>query len=154
MSDELDETDLKILRIVQSHPAMPVSEVAKLVALSHTPCWRRLKRMESLGLIVGRFTQLNARALGLTVCVFAHIRLKQHDQQAIEALEKAMLAHKEILECFSTSGESDFILRIIARNIEEYERFLKQVLLHLPGIGSVNSSFALKCVKLTSELPI
>lgn len=97
---------------------------------------------------------LDAKALGLTVNVFADIRLKQHDEDTLIALEAAVIEQPEILECFSVSGDSDFVLRVVTRSIEAYELFLKKVLLHLPGVAAVNSRFALSCVKVTTALPI
>ena len=97
---------------------------------------------------------LNPIALGLTVNVFAHLKLRQHDESTLEALESAAKGRPKIVECLSMSGESDYILRIVVGSIDDYEKFLKKVLLHLPGGVSVNSSFALKCVKLTTQLPL
>lgn len=150
----MDETDRRILRVVQADPDLPVVEIARRAGLSHTPCWRRLKKMEADGVIVGRALVLDAKQLGLTVNVFAALRLRQHDEETLEALEAAACGHPEIVECFSMSGESDYIVRVVARSIDDYERFLKKVLLHLPGVSSVNSSFALKCIKTTTALPV
>ena len=150
----MDETDRKILRVLQKHPEMSVVELAETVGLSQTPCWRRLKKLEEGGIIQRRNIVLDQNALGLSVNIFAHVRLKQHDEETLEALEQAARDLPEILECFSMSGESDYLFRIVAASIEEYERFLKKVLLHLPGVAAVNSSFALKSVKITTDLPI
>ena len=150
----MDETDRKILRTLQKHPALTVVELAQKVRLSHTPCWRRLKKMEEDGIIQRRNIVLDQNALGLSVNVFAHVRLKQHDEETLEAFEQKAQSLPEILECFSMSGESDYLFRIVAASIEDYERFLKKVLLHLPGVAAVNSSFALKSVKVTTDLPI
>jgi Lrp/AsnC family transcriptional regulator len=86
--------------------------------------------------------------------VFAEIRLKQHDEATLEALERAVRGRPEIMECFSVSGDSDYLIRTVTRSIEAYEIFLKKVLLHLPGVAAVNSRFALGCVKMTTALPI
>lgn len=150
----MDDADLRILRVLQADPQLPVTAIAERAGLSHTPCWRRLKRMEADGVILGRAVLLDAKQLGLAVNVFAALRLKQHDEDTLEALEAAVCDHPQIVECFSMSGESDYTIRVIARSIEDYEHFLKKVLLHLPGVASVNSSFALKCVKMTTGLPI
>ena len=150
----MDTIDRKILTLIQSHPDLSVIELSEQVGLSHSPCWRRLKRLEITGVIRERAVLLNPAALGLTVNVFAHLKLRQHDESTLEALESAAKHRQEIVECFSMSGESDYILRIVIGNIDDYEKFLKKVLLHLPGVASVNSSFALKCVKLTTQLPI
>lgn len=150
----MDETDRKILRALQSNPELTVVELAEKVRLSHTPCWRRLKKLEAEGVIEKHALILNQNALGVSVNIFAHVRLRQHDEETLEALEQAARDHPEILECFSMSGESDYLFRIVAASIEAYERFLKKVLLHLPGVAAVNSSFALKAVKVTTDLPV
>jgi Lrp/AsnC family transcriptional regulator len=150
----MDNTDRKILRALQAHPSVSITELAERVGLSQTPCWRRVKKLEAEGVIRERAVVLNAALLGLGVSVFASLRLKQHDEETLNALEAAAQSHAEIVECYSMSGESDYVLRVVVRSIEDYERFLKKVLLHFPGVASVNSSFALKCVKLTTRLPI
>ncbi|MHC0054692.1 Lrp/AsnC family transcriptional regulator [Actibacterium sp. D379-3] len=150
----MDETDRNILRHLQNSPSLPIAELAVKVGLSHTPCWRRLKKLEADGVIVGRAVILDPKLLGLSVDVFAHVRLKQHDEQTLEALERATQNYPSIVECFSMSGESDYVMRVVAGSIDEYETFLKKVLLHLPGVASINSSFALKRVKMTTALPI
>jgi len=150
----VDAIDRKILAALQSDPDASAAQIAAAVGLSHTPCWRRIRRMEDDGIIRGRELLLDAKALGLTVSVFAEIRLKQHDEDTLEALEAAARGRPEILECFSMSGDADYLLRILVRSVDDYETFLKTVLLHMPGVASVNSRFALKTVKLTGQLPI
>lgn len=150
----MDDTDKKILSLVQARPEMTTAEVAEAVGLSATPCWRRIKHLEASGVIARRAVLLNAGKLGFLVNVFAHIRIGRHDEDNLEAFEEAVRGYPEIVECFSMSGESDYLMRILARSIEDYERFLKKVLLHLPGVASVNSSFALKPVKVTTDVPV
>jgi len=150
----MDDTDLKILRLVQAQPSLTTTELADHVGLSQTPCWRRVKQLEASGVIARRAVLLDARKLGFSVDVFAQIRIGLHDEANLEAFEGAVRGHPEIVECFSMSGESDYLMRIVARSIEDYERFLKKVLLHLPGVTSVNSSFALKPVKVTTDVPV
>lgn len=154
MKPTLDDIDRAILRFLQREPDLTVQELAERVNLSHTPCWRRLKRLETEGVIRGRAVLLDPEALDLPITVFAEVKLQQHDEQTLEQLEEAARSCPQILECFSMSGQSDYIFRIAVKSVSDYERFLKRVLLHLPGIASVNSSFALKCVKLTTILPI
>jgi Lrp/AsnC family transcriptional regulator len=150
----VDVIDRKILLALQVNPELSAADLASSVGLSHTPCWRRLKRLEQSGIIRGREIILDPVALGLTVIVFAEVRLKQHDENTLEDFEQIACRRPEILECFSMTGDSDYLLRIVVRSVEDYETFLKKVLLHLPGVTSVNSRFALKSVKLTSRLPI
>jgi len=150
----MDAIDLKILREMQEDPEIAVSDLALKVGLSHTHCWRRVKKLEADGVIAGRAILLNPVALGLPVVVFADLKLRQHDEETLEALEAAARELEEITECYSMSGDSDYILRVVVRSIEEYESLLKKVLLHLPGVSSVHSHFALKCIKNTTRLPI
>ena len=151
---KIDDMDRRILRAWQASPNAPVNEIAEQVGLSHTPCWRRMRKLEDGGIVRGRALLLEPDLVDLGVTVFAHLRLRQHDEETLEALEKGARRCPEIVECFSMSGDSDFMIRVVVRSIVEYERFLKKTLLHLPGVASVNSSFALKCIKLTTDLPI
>ncbi len=150
----MDDMDIKILRTVQAEPGLSVQDLASRVGLSHTPCWRRLKKLEASGAIMERAVILNPDALGLSITVYANIKLKQHDEDTLEAFEQATLDCPEVVECFTVSGESDFVLRIVTGSVAQYEIFLKKILLHMPGVGTVNSNFALKRVKLTTKLPI
>ncbi|ROT97582.1 Lrp/AsnC family transcriptional regulator [Altererythrobacter sp. FM1] len=150
----MDETDRRILRAAQAHPDLAIAELAEKAGLSHTPCWRRLKKLEETGIISGRAVLLDPKRLGLVINVFANLQLKQHDEETLDALEQAIHIHPEIIEGFSMSGSSDYVLRVVAKSVEDYERFLKKVLLHLPGVSSINSSFALKTIKMTTVLPV
>ncbi|WCM28462.1 Lrp/AsnC family transcriptional regulator [Sphingomonas sp. QA11] len=146
--------DRKILASLQANPQWSVADLASDVGLSHTPCWRRLKKLEESGVIRERAVILDPLLLDLTVNVFAELRLKQHDEETLEALEAQARDHPEIVECFSMSGQGDYLMRVVVRSVGDYEVFLKKVLLHLPGVGSINSSFALNCIKLTTRLPL
>jgi Lrp/AsnC family transcriptional regulator len=150
----VDDVDRRILRILQESPEISIVELGRQVALSHTPCWRRVKQLETMGAIQERAIILNPKIMGLGISVFANVRLRAHDEETLEALEQAACDRADIVECFSMSGESDYIFRIVVESIDQYEPFLKKVLLHFPGVASVNSHFALKCVKKTTKLPI
>lgn len=150
----MDRIDRKILGVLQDQPDLAIGEIADAVGLSTTPCWRRIKKLEAEGVIARRAVLLNPDALGLTVNVFADIRLRQHNEETLLALEQCVRQQPQIVECFSVSGDSDFVARIVIDSIASYERFLKKVLLHLPGVAAVNSRFALGCVKSTTALPL
>ena len=146
--------DRKILRVLQAQPDMPMTGLAEQVGLSHTPCWRRIKKMEADGTIRKRALILDPKQVGFGVNVFAHLHLARQDEATLEAFETQVGAHPQIVECFSMSGDSDYVLRVVAQSIEDYEQFLKKVVLHLPGVSTVNSSFSLKTVKLTTDLSV
>ena len=149
-----DRMDVRILGVLQSHGNDSIADIAAKVGLSQTPCWRRIKQLQKLGVISERAWILDPVKLGLTVNVFAQLKLKQHDEETLEQLEAATREWPEIVECFSMSGESDYLLRVLVRSVEQYESFLKKVLLHLPGVASIHSNFALKAVKSTTRLPL
>jgi Lrp/AsnC family transcriptional regulator len=146
--------DRRILAAVQSDASVSIAEMADMVGLSHTPFWRRLKKLEMDGVIRKRVAILDPEKLGLAITVFANIKLRQHDEDTLEAFEREVAEFPEVVECFSMSGETDYVVRALVRSIEEYERLLKRKLLHLPGVVAINSHFALKCIKLTTQLPV
>jgi|SRR5690554_4804044 len=150
----MDEMDRKILSVLQTDSSLSVADMAEKVGLSHTPFWRRLKRLEKDGVIRERVSILDPEKLGLNITVFANIKLKQHDEETLEAFERDVAAFPEVVECFSMSGETDYVVRALVGSIDEYERLLKRKLLHLPGVVAIHSHFALKCIKLTTRLPI
>ena len=150
----MDGIDRNILRILQEDSTIAMAELARRVGLSHTPCWRRVKQLEECGAIRERVVILDPVIMGMNVHVLANIRLKAHDEETLNAFETAARERPEIVECFIMGGESDYAVRIVVGSIEEYEHLLKKVLLHFPGVASVNSHFALKCVKNTTRLPL
>ncbi len=124
------------------------------VGLSHTPCWRRIKRLEARGVIRHRVTLLDAEQLNLSVNVFVHVTLQSQDEHALNSFEDAVQNVNEIVECYTVSGDKDFLLRVIVENVSAYERLLKSTLVHLPSVGNMSSTFALRQVKYTTQLPI
>jgi Lrp/AsnC family transcriptional regulator len=151
---ELDNFDKKILRALQKNSDHSMSELGRQVGLSHTPCWRRIKRLEEAGIIKARVAIVDPDKVNLGVTVYAYIIIKSHDEHSLNAFEKAVLDVSEVVECYSTSGEKDYILRIVVQNVSHYEKLLKQTLVHLPNVASVNSTFALKQVKYSTSLPL
>lgn len=154
IENKFDQFDLRILRQLQGDASVTMAELAERVGLSQTPCWRRVKALEESGVIERRAVQLSAEKLGFTVHVVARVRLHQHDEETLDRFEDAVRAHPEIVECFVMGGEYDYMVRMLARSIDHYERFLRKVLLHLPGVAHVDSGFALKKVKLTTDVPV
>lgn len=150
----IDAIDLKLLRVLQAEPTLSVADLGDRIGLSHTPCWRRLKKLESEGVIVERNVTLNADKLGLTIIVFCFIRLKQHDKASMEAFEESARTHPNILQCYTTSGEHDYMLRVVTSSVKAYEQLMKNDLLSLPFVGQMSSSFALSEIKNTMQLPI
>ena len=152
--NQLDDFDIKILTAIQKNADYSMNELGDLVGLSHTPCWRRIKRLEAEGFIVGKVTLLNAKKLNMHVTVHAYLTIKSHDEESLNAFESAVQSVPEVVECYSTTGERDYLLRVIVNSVDHYERLLKQTLVHLPNVASINSTFALKQVKYSTQLPL
>jgi len=154
MPINLDEIDLRILDVLQTDGGLSTAEVAKLVGLSQSPCWRRVKRLTALGIITGRIAVLDPMALGFEVTVFASIKLSEHGTRALPEFEAAIGALDEVVESYLMTGDVDYLLRVVTRNIASYEHFLREKLLQLPTVREVHSQFALKRVKHTTHLPL
>lgn len=153
-TSSLDNYDKKILKALQDNAELSMADLGDQVGLSHTPCWRRVKRLEEEGYIQKRVTLLSAEKLDLNVSVHAYITIKSHDEESLIAFESAVQEVEEIVECYSITGEKDYLLRMIVANVDHYEKLLKKTLVHLPNVASVNSVFALKQVKYTTALPL
>jgi len=150
----LDDFDRKILQVLQQNGDCSMAELGERVGLSHTPCWRRVKRLEQEGIIKGRVALLNPSKVGMGVTVYAYITIKRHDETSLNAFENAVQDVEQVVECYSTSGDKDYIVRVIVDNVEHYEQLLKRTLVHLPNVASINSTFALKEVKYTTVIPV
>lgn len=151
---ELDEIDLKILRILQRDPDRNITDIGEQVGLSHTPCWRRIRKMQESGIIRGRVMLIDPEKIGIDISVFVFIRLEKHSPGVLEEFEAAAIHVPEILQCYAMSGDFDFLLRVAVPSVRDYERAVKGKLLKLPHVGIMNSHFALNEVKNTNELPI
>jgi Lrp/AsnC family transcriptional regulator len=150
----MDRIDYKILTILQSEPDLNITEIGKRVGLSHTPCWRRIKQMQDQGVIAGRSVILNPASLNLDVCVFCFVKLTNHQENTLMAFENAVLKLPDVLQCYSITGDYDYVLRVVTSDIRHYEKVLKRKLINLPNVAFVNSSFTLREVKNTTSLPL
>jgi Lrp/AsnC family transcriptional regulator len=150
----LDRVDRRILDLLQREGALPVAEVASRTGLSTTTCWRRIQQLEHEGVIRGRVALLDRSALGLDVTIFAHVKLSTQGRDAIAAFAEAIRERPEVLDCYTTMGEWDFMLRIVTRDIKTYEAFYLDHLSKLPYVQSINSSVTVTVIKETTVLPI
>ena len=150
----LDRFDRRILNELQSAGDLSMQELGERVGLSHTPCWRRVKRLQERGVIRRRVTLLDAEQLDLAVNVFVNVSLRRHQENALSRFEEAVVGIPEVVECYTVSGETDFLLRVVVADVSAYERLLKATLVHLPEVGNLTSTFALRQVKYTTALPL
>jgi Lrp/AsnC family transcriptional regulator len=151
---QLDKVDRGILSRLQADASLSAAQLCEKVALSQSQCWRRIERLESEGVILKRVALLDRKKVGLNVMLFAHVKLGAHSRDALPEFSKAIQKFPEVLECYVLLGNVDFILRIVAVDIEAYERFFFQRLSRLPMIQEVNTMIALSQIKFTTALPL
>ena len=154
MQDALDAIDCKILAALQEDGRKPIAELAEQVGLSPSPCLRRVRMLEKAGVIARYVAVLDQQSVGLPVSVFVSIKLESQREEALDRFAKSIQRWPEVLECYLMTGPRDYLLRVVVADLAAYERFLKQKLTKLSGIGSIESSFALEQVKYTNVLPL
>src|SRR5262250_3304173 len=152
--DPFDPADLRILTALQSEGRLANVELAERVGLSPSPCLRRLKQLEASGHIRGYVALLDRKRLGFGVEAFVQVSLERHQDRFDKAFRKAVLSHPEIVGCYVMTGEMDYLLHVLARDLEAYGRFTLDVLLKMPGVKDVKSSLALEVVKDSTALPL
>ena len=150
----LNEIDLKILSHLQNNARLTNVELSEHIHLSQSPCLRRVRNMESSGIIKRYVALVDQNAVGLPVSVFVNVRLEKQIERALEKFEETVQDWSEVMECYLMTGDSDYLLRVVASDLAAYERFLMDKLTCVPGVASINSSFALKQVTYKTALPI
>lgn len=151
---ELDPFERKILQVLQEDASMPTARLGEMVGLSSSPCWRRVDRLEKEGIITRRVALVDRQKIGLNAHIFAQIKLNAHGRANLDEFAAAIRSFPEVLEAYVLMGVFDFMLRIVAADIEAYERFFFTRLSKLPGVQEINSTVALSQVKATTALPI
>jgi Lrp/AsnC family transcriptional regulator len=151
---QLDKIDKNILSRLQSDASLSAAQLCEKIALSQSQCWRRIERLENEGVILKRVALVDRKKVGLNVMLFAHVKLAGHSRDALPEFSKAIQRFPEVLECYVLLGNVDFILRIVAVDIDAYERFFFQRLSRLPMIQEVNTMIALSTIKFTTALPL
>jgi Lrp/AsnC family transcriptional regulator, leucine-responsive regulatory protein len=150
----LDKTTRRIIDCLQRDATLSVQQLAEAVGLSPTPVWRRLKALQESGVLRARVTLVDREKLGLNICVLAHVTLTRHNEGAVEVFEAMARARPEIMECASTTGESDYLIKVVVPDMKGYDRFLQEHLFRQPGVASVKSSVVLRELKYETALPV
>jgi len=154
MRDEFDSTDRSILALLQDDASLTAADVAEKVGLSQSPCWRRIARLERLGIIRRRVALLDSKKLGLGVTVFTEVKIGRGSREAVGKFEEAVRALPEVQECHMLMGDTDYLLKVVTRDVATYETFLREKLARLPAVGGIRSSMALTAVKESTALPL
>ena len=149
----LDQTDRRILRELQTDATLPVAQLAERAFVSQTPCWKRVKRLTEAGVIEKRVAILNRDSLDLSLVVFVAVRTSHHDEEWLHAFAKAAAAFPEVVEFYRMSGETDYLLKVVVKDIAAYDAFYKRLIAAVP-LENVSSSFAMEQIKFTTALPI
>lgn len=149
----LDKFDRAILAALQEDATLPVAELAQRIGLTATPCWRRIQRLESQGLIRKRVALLDPVRLNVGVTVFVSVRTSQHNVDWLQSFHRLVSSIPEVMEFYRMAGQTDYLLRVVVPDIAAYDRVYKS-LIDGAELGDVSSSFAMEQIKYTTALPL
>src|SRR6187549_2713492 len=152
--NQLDHHDVLLLAELQRDSRQTVQQLATAVGLSSTPCWKRVKEMEASGVIRGYTALVDREKVGLSLCVLAEVNLTRHNEDDVRRFEKEVAACPQIVSCYSTTGQADYVIKVLVPDIKTYETFLHETMFKLPGVTHVRSSVVLKEVKGETRLPL
>ena len=150
----LDAIDRRILAELQSEGRLTNLELAERVALSPSPCLRRLRRLEEEGMIEGYGARLNRQKIGLGLTAFITVTMERNRDVDASKFRDAVMAMSEVISCYITSGDHDFLLQVVVADLAEYRRFALDRLPKVPGVKSIHSSFAIDVIKENVPLPL
>jgi DNA-binding Lrp family transcriptional regulator len=152
--EPLDRHDVVLLNELQRDSRQTVQQLADAVGLSTTPCWKRVKELESSGVIRGYTALIDREKVGLALAVIAELNLTRHHEDDVRRFEQAVVDCPQIVGCWATTGQADYVVKVLVPDIHAYERFLHETAFKLPGVTHVRSSVVLKEVKAEGRLPI
>ncbi|MCI3131575.1 Lrp/AsnC family transcriptional regulator [Phenylobacterium aquaticum] len=150
----LDSTDKNLLRRLQARGRATNAELAEAVHLSESACFRRVRVLETEGVITGYAANVSPAAVGLALTVYVSITLSSQAQDVLAAFERAVAEAPEIMECCLMTGQADYMIRLVASDVEDLERLHATLLTRLPGVARINSSIALRTVVRRTALPV
>jgi Lrp/AsnC family transcriptional regulator len=150
---EIDSIDRRILEELQRDASRSIEQIARAVGLSQNPCWRRIKRLESEGVIERRVALVDPARLGMGVTVFVSVRTSHHNDEWLSRFAEGVRAIPEVVEFYRMSGDVDYLLKILVRDIADYDRIYKR-LIRVADLDDVSSSFAMERIKSTTVVPL
>jgi Lrp/AsnC family transcriptional regulator, leucine-responsive regulatory protein len=151
---QLDRHDVLLLTELQRDSRQTVQQLAAAAGLSSTPCWKRIKEMEKSGVIRGYGAFIDREKVGLALCVLAEVNLSRHSEDDVRRFEEAVAACPQIVSCYATTGQADYVIKVLVPEIKSYEAFLHETIFKLAGVTHVRSSVVLKEVKAETRLPL
>ena len=154
LPEPLDAVDAKILDLIQHDASLSVAEIAERVGLSSSPCWRRIKRLEDVGIIQKRVTLLDREQLGLAFEVYATVKLSLPTKDNLDLFEAAVGGWPEVIQCATVTGSEDYVLRIVTRDIHDFDNFLREKLLSSGLVSNCQSRIVVRGVKDSTAMPL
>ncbi len=151
---ELNKVDRQILRILQKDSSIPIADLAEKVNLTTTPCWRRIRRLEELGIIQNYIALINANKIELNFIAFVQIKTSDHSEQWYHQFSKIILEFTEVTAFYRMAGEYDYLMQVRVKDMQAFDTFYKKLVKEVKGLIDVNSTFAMEELKYTHELPI
>lgn len=143
----MDRRDVRILTALQEDSSRSIAELAETAGVSPSACHRRIKALEEAGIITGYAAQVDPHKLGLKLRAFVEITLSSQSREAMDRFEQAVAGFDDILECHLMSGNADYILRVAAGDLEQFDQIHRSCLARLPGVSSMRSSFTIRTIK-------
>lgn len=151
---KIDATDERILGILQEDASLTVQEVADRAGLSSTPCWRRIRQLETTGVIERRVAIVNAASVGLAGTAYVFVRTNRHEAAWLETFASAIEEIPEIVECHRLSGDVDYLLKCVVKDIEHYDRVYRRLITRVEGLIDVSSAFSMERLKQVTKLDV
>ena len=150
----MDRNDVLILEALQNDSSRSIADLAELAGVSPSACHRRIKALEAAGTITGYAAQIDPHKLGLKLQAFVEITLTSQSREAMDRFEAAAVQMSDILDCHLMSGNADYLLRVAARDLDQYDRIHRDCLASLPGVSAMRSAFAIRRIKRWSGYPL
>lgn len=151
---KLDRKDVRLLARLQTDGRVTNQELAEHAGMAPSPCWRRVRQFEEAGVIQGYRAALDRKRLGLGILAFIRIKIDSHSEQEASRFEHEVQQLPQVIACYATGGSADFLLQVVARDLDQYSEFAMTVIRRLPGIKEMETSFVLKEIKSPDLLPL
>lgn len=150
----IDKIDRRLLALLQQDCTLSLNELAEAVNLTSTPCWKRIRRLEEEGIIVGRVALLDGDKLGLSLTAFVRIKTQQHSSEWYQNFVEQVESFTEVLSFYRMAGEFDYLMQVQVADMKSYDNFYKKLVGAVPGLLDVTSNFAMERIKSTTHLPL
>jgi DNA-binding Lrp family transcriptional regulator len=151
---EISPADLRILKQLQSSGRMTNQELAEKVGMAASPCWRRMKQLEDCGVITGYQANIDRKKIGLGLLAFIRVKIDSHSEEDARRFEQEVGALPAVIACYAIAGDTDFLLQVVAKDLDSFSSFAMEVVRRLPGIKEMQTSFVLREVKPLNVLPL